>query len=430
MKISETTERRIFLASVAGFLILIGVLAGLYAPPVKWLAGKATNKITDFQRNGLSYMGLRPTGHLEPFRADIINAVKVDPNLAAPGVVLATGLFGDKLGARLYDNNGDIVYEWPNDFFSLFAEQRKYKFGSLVHGDYLYPNGDLLVTIDQVGMARIGACGDVKWANANGAHHSIDVDDDGYVWAPQNALTYNDPRLAGRPIRVDRIGKYDPETGDVVESIDLENILVANGNAGIVKGNVPRRDLFHLNDVEILKKKDVAAFPKFSAGDIMLSSRNTNIIMVVDGRTREITWWRNGPMHGQHDPDFDSDGTITVLDNRPSEGETMSDMFNRGGGSRIIALDPDDFETRAVYASDSHNKFYTAYRGKHQNLENGNVLIAETDGGRAFEAAPDGRIAWMIVNKYDDKDVGWVMSATRYPESYAAAFARCPKPQE
>lgn len=426
MKITEETERRIFLGSAASLLVLAGILLGSYAPPVKNLAAKAGDKFEDIQRNGLAYLGLRPSGHLAPLRAEIFSSITPDLARAAPGVTLITGLFGNKLAARLYDRNGDMIYEWPNDLFDLFADRKKYKFDALVHGDHLYPNGDLLVVIDHVGMARIGACGDIVWKKRNGAHHSIDIDD-GFIWAPRGGRTYDDRRLAETPVRIDRIAKFDPATGEEVESFELAKILLDAGLEGIIKSNRLRpEDAFHLNDVEILKKPMAAAFPMFAAGDIMLSGRNTNAIIVLDGKTHQVKWWRVGPMHGQHDPDFQPTGEITMLDNRTAAPASKKNNFMGGAnGSRIIAIDPATYDYRELYVSDDRNKFYSAYRGKHQMLDNGNILIAESEAGRVFEATPDGDIAWMVVSKYDEKKVGWLTSATRYPESYAAIGKDC-----
>ncbi|MEK7264758.1 MAG: arylsulfotransferase family protein [Pseudomonadota bacterium] len=428
MKITEKTERQIFLGSAASLLVLAGILLGTYAPPVKNLAVKAGDKIEDIKRNGLAYLGMRPSGHIAPLRAEIFSAISPDVSRAAPGVTLITGLFGNKLAARLYDRDGAVIYEWPNDLFDLFADKKKYKFDALVHGDFLYPNGDLLVIIDHVGMARISACGDIIWQARNGAHHSIDIDDDGYIWAPRGGKTYDDRRLADTKVKIDRIAKIDPATGKEVESFELAKILLDAGLEGIIKSNRLRpEDVFHLNDVEILKKSMAAAFPMFAAGDIMLSGRNTNAIIILDGGTHQVKWWRVGPMHGQHDPDFQATGEITLLDNRTAEPASKKNHYLGGAnGSRIIAINPANYGYRELYASNETNKFYSAYRGKHQMLENENILIAESEAGRAFEVTPDGDIAWMVVSKYDDKSVGWLTSATRYPESYAAVGKNCP----
>lgn len=427
MKFTEETERRIFLGSAASLLVLSGILLGSFAPPIKGLAEKAGEKLEDIQRNGLAYLGIRPSGHLAPLRQEILAAANPDFARAAPGVTLVTGLFGDKLGARLYDHNGGVTYEWPVNLFDLFGEKKKYKFDALVHGDYLYPNGDLLVVIDHVGMARISACGDIIWKKKNGAHHSIDVDDDGFIWAPRGGKTYNEPRFADVPVKIDRIAKIDPSTGEEVESFELAKVLLDAGLEGVVKSNRLRpEDVFHLNDVEILKKSMAPAFPMFAAGDIMISGRNINAIMVLDGKSHQVKWWRVGPMHGQHDPDFQPNGEITILDNRTAATASKKNGYLGGAnGSRIIAINPSNYGYRELYASNDFNKFYSAYRGKHQMLAGGDILITESEAGRVFETTPDGRIAWMIVSKYDDRHVGWLTSATRYPESYGDIGKNC-----
>lgn len=431
IKFSEETQRRIFLASAASALVVAGILLGSFAPPVKNFVRTTSGAFEDFQRNGLAYLGVKPSGHIAPLRKEIFASVNPDVTRAAPGVTLVTGLFGKRLGARLYGPNGDVIYEWPIDLFSLFEKGKKYKFDALVHGDHLYPNGDLLVVIDHVGIARISACGDVVWKTRNGAHHSIDIDDEGFIWTPRDGKTFRDARLSGAPVKIDRIAKYDPESGEEIETVNLAGALLDSGLEGIVKSNRLRPgDVVHLNDVEILKSAMAPAFPMFAAGDIMLSLRNTNAVVVLDAETRQLKWWRVGPMHAQHDPDFQPNGEITIFDNRLGAPATKKNGYSGGaGGSRIIAINPLNYGYRALYASNDFNKFYTSYRGKHQLLQNGNILVTESEAGRVFEATPDGRIAWMIVSKYDDKHVGWLTSATRYPESYALIGKDCPAKQ-
>ena len=107
---------------------------------------------------------------------------------------------------------------------------------------------------------------------------------------------------------------------------------------------------------------------------------------------------------------------------RGAEESTADDVEinNPRNGSRILSVDPNNNSYRVVYASDERNDFYSPYRGKHQQLENGNILITETDAGRVFEISPEGDIVWSFVNEWDEQSVGWVMQATRYPDSYAS----------
>jgi hypothetical protein len=57
--------------------------------------------------------------------------------------------------------------------------------------------------------------------------------------------------------------------------------------------------------------------------------------------------------------------------------------------------------------------------GKHQVLENGNILITETEGGRAFEVDSSGNTVWSYVNRYSASEVAIIEQADRYPEHYA-----------
>ena len=75
--------------------------------------------------------------------------------------------------------------------------------------------------------------------------------------------------------------------------------------------------------------------------------------------------------------------------------------------------------------------FFTNTQGKHQHLPNGNWLVTEYYGGRVFEASPDGEIVWEFVNGYDERSVGKVSGAIRYPDGYLdfeVGDWQCPAP--
>jgi hypothetical protein len=64
--------------------------------------------------------------------------------------------------------------------------------------------------------------------------------------------------------------------------------------------------------------------------------------------------------------------------------------------------------------------------GKQQLLANGNILVSDPEGGRAFEIAPahGNRVVWEYVNMLEGKDeghLGRVTEATRY-DSDGAQF--------
>src|SRR5690606_25148786 len=117
----------------------------------------------------------------------------------------------------------------------------------------------------------------------------------GDIWTPLTVAEYAEPRLFGRPFGLDRIGRFDAETGALVETIDLVDVIINSGEEGLVAGeHSASHDVLHVNDVEILDERFAAAFPMFSAGDILVSARQRNAIFVIDRATRTIKWARTG----------------------------------------------------------------------------------------------------------------------------------------
>lgn len=416
------------IAIVCGIeLAVIGcMLIGALAPPVRDNLQLAASTVQLLAANWRAVTGVKPVEHLEPIRPDLIEDMRPDYERMSDGVTFVTGLFGERLTARLIAADGEIIHEWPINFFEE-KKDKLYPFEALIHGDYLYANGDMLINLDQKGIYRVDACGKVLWRNESGSHHSIDVDDDGFIWTPTVAIGYREKRLFPTPFSIDRIGRFDPETGREVETIDLVDALIDSGVEGLASAENSRTtDALHINDVEILDRAMAPAFPMFKAGDILVSSRQRNAIFVLDRETKKVKWMRNGATQFQHDPDFDANGAISIFDNRGSENASpANDWTGDRGGSRIIAVRPDAFEYKTLFQSNAQKKFYTPRRGKHQILDNGNILIAETDAGRAFEATPEGDIVWQYVNRHDAGEVGWLMSATRYPASYATIGTAC-----
>lgn len=53
----------------------------------------------------------------------------------------------------------------------------------------------------------------------------------------------------------------------------------------------------------------------FEAGDLALSLRHRNMILVVDPDTGKVKWWQVGPWIPQHDPEFIAGGRMLVFNN-------------------------------------------------------------------------------------------------------------------
>ena len=67
------------------------------------------------------------------------------------------------------------------------------------------------------------------------------------------------------------------------------------------------------------------------------------------------------------------------------------------------------------YTGNEHQPFNSKIMGKHQWLENGNLLITESMNGRAFELNNYKEIVWEYYNNLNNDKRGIVQDATRVP---------------
>jgi hypothetical protein len=376
-------------------------------------------------------LGVRPTWLLEQARYEGDGVTIFNKEKAAPGLTLLSGLFDDELALRLIRLDGIVVRQWPARFNELFPSPHhirppdrvpKTNWNTGVQGAWIFPDGSVLFNFEGLGSARLDRCGSVKWTLAEMTHHSVDVSADGAFWIPSLRYLEDKRRYPGLtpPFDEDMILKVS-QAGRVLQQISVLDLFFKNGLQPILFANglatteVPgTHTIVHLNEIEELKPSMASRFPKFAAGDLLLSLRNYNLVMVVDPATLKVKWHQTGPWLKQHDPDFEPNGTISVFSNN-SDGTKDGSILK---GSTIIDIDPVSGNSVVRYGGTPDQTLFTASRGKHQRLENGNELITETHAGRVIEATPRGEIVWEFINRYDEQTVAIVSDAIRFPESY------------
>ena len=424
-----------FLFVASAFLICFGygVAVGLYQifpfPAIEFAASSVAQVFEERE----AILEGRPIWWLEPARYEGDGVTRFEPDLASPGLTFLLGLFDNAIAIRLIRLDGSIVRTWPVRFHEIFPDTSHIQPQGLVpqadwnagiHGMRAFPDGSLLFNFEGLGSVKMDRCGVVQWTIPRMTHHAVDVSRDGGFWIPSTRfITGSSPFPALTP-------PYDEETvikvspdGRVLQEISvlglffenhLEYLLFANGFEGLA---VPRkRNLLHLNDVEELKPGMAEHFPEFAAGDLLLSLRDYNLLMVVDPATRKVKWHQTGPWIKQHDPDFSATGTISVFSNNPDGTDTGSLL----GGSTIVEVEPLTHETTVLYGNRPGQRLFTEIRGKHQRLANGNLLITESQAGRVFEITDSGEIVWEFINRYDSDEIADVTGARRYPEEYFA----------
>ncbi len=75
---------------------------------------------------------------------------------------------------------------------------------------------------------------------------------------------------------------------------------------------------------------------------------------------------------------------------------------------------------------DEDSPFYSPSCGTAERLPNGNTLITESDGGRAFEVTPDQEIVWEFYNPHraegDDSLIATLFEVVRLSEDFPTAW--------
>jgi hypothetical protein len=337
--------------------------------------------------SGVGYLsGYKPAGDLKG--VSVFNS-----QCAQPGLNLVTS--GHAPEALLMDMEGKVLHRWAIGFEEAFPDhgatgdlwEKCVYCRDFWRRTYLYPNGDLLAVFDGYGIIKIDSNSGLIWANACGAHHDLFVDQDGLIYV----LTRR-PRKIPRfsetlPVLEDFVTVLDPD-GAALNSVSVIEAFERSPYAPMLRRKPPTLpDLLHTNTVQVLDGSHEKSPGIFKHGDVLISSRNIDVIALIDLPEERVTWALTGQWVAQHEPTLLPDGNILLLDNQ-----------GHYGMSKVIDLDPMTQEIVWAYEGTPENGFFTETSGSTHRLANGNTLIVESNSGRAFEVAADGEIVWEYFN--------------------------------
>ncbi|HSL69158.1 MAG TPA: arylsulfotransferase family protein, partial [Longimicrobiales bacterium] len=167
-----------------------------------------------------------------------------------------------------------------------------------------------------------------------------------------------------------------------------------------------------------------------------VSLRGPDALAIIGQHSKAVVWSMVGPFLRQHDPDIFGDGTLLVFDNRTEIKQPTPVRWLEEppvwGFSRLLRLDPATQQVLWSFEGSRRFPFYSSIQGKEQILANGNILVSDPEGGRAFEISPahGNRVVWEYVNMIDGDGPGFlgrVTEATRY-DFEGARFLNVPCP--
>ena len=344
----------------------------------------------------------------------------LDSAAVQPGLTLIPSIWEDygwNPGLKLIDVRGRVIHEWrmdPADIFPSEFQDFLTPFMEFTHpyGSVLLPSGDVIVNFSELGTVRLDACSRVKWRVRADHHHSVSRAEDGTFYVSgRKAKRAPDPITGMDSVRHDMLVHLSAQ-GEVLKKIAVFDILRQNELLLRRHLRLQPEDT-HLNDVEPLSPSMEHQYPLFDAGDLLVSLRHLNVVLVVDPETLNVKWWTGEPFIRQHDPDFVGEGWIGVFDNQVDG----TDRGTRLGGNRVVAFNPaSDSTTVWLKAADAN--VYSDIQGSWQSLQNGNLLVVESTAGRVAEISRDGQLVWEWIQKPSgERRVPRVYWAERYEYS-------------
>jgi hypothetical protein len=294
--------------------------------------------------------------------------------------------------ATLVDMQGNTVHSWEQGFWDTWP---RYQVNQGAPGTnhfrraHLYENGDLLAIFEGRGILRLNSLGELMWGYQGRAHHDMHPDGDViYVLTREAHLVRRiDPQ---RPILEDFIAILDAKTGTGKKRVSLIEAFENSEYDDIWKRKRhPDSDIFHTNSIQLLDGELADRVPAFSKGRFLVSMRQLSCIAVVDIDIPKVVWAHTGDYKLQHDPKILDNGNLLLFDNAGPEN-----------GSRVVEFDPTTMEEVWSYAGSKDQPFDSRTLGTAERLSNGNTLITESEGGRAFEVTSDGEIVWEFFNPH------------------------------
>lgn len=379
--------------------------------------------------------------HLQPSR-DQGEGVTVNTAPDDGKLILLAGFFDEENQIRIIERDGTLVRKWSLDYFEHFpdTDDRPCDISSPLrvdtHGVHLTPRGEVLFNYEYCGAVKLDDCGELLWRLSDDTHHSLVPAEAGGYWmlgrepvppdgrpgefsslfTPHRGLVLEDTVL--------RVG----DDGEILDELSIPELMRDNGLEALLSVNpssfpedtIEGGEVVHANKVTELPSAIAGSYPLFEPGDLAISLRGRNLVMVVDPVTRDVKWHQTGPWLRQHDPEFRPDGRISIFNNNVY-GTAYVDyqtVEQTPPTTNIVAVDPVTTETDVIFGDAPGQEMLSVIRGQHQLLDDGGMLITEFDGGRVLEVDADGTIVWEFVNGYDDDHVGEITDAVMYADDY------------
>lgn len=380
------------------------------------------DRLTDSERELIGKM--EAIGYLSGYKtmASQDKVTTHEADAAFPGYNLYTS--GHDEIAIMVDMEGEVVHTWAYDIGEALEESNLEGGGGREewwNRTYLFENGDLLVINTDRGLLKLDKDSNLIWVLPGNFHHDVTVTDEGIIYALTREVGLIPRVHEYEPTLADFVTVLTPD-GDVVRNVSILEAFENSSYASFLKLMPRFGDLLHTNYAHVFDGSREERSKLFKKGNVLVSVLTINAIAIIDMEKKKVIWGLSGQWAGQHHPLLLDNGNMLILDNR-----------GHNGVSKVIEFDPFTQEIVWAFEGDDENGFYTLSYGGVQRLPNGNTLINESNGGRAFEVTPDKRVVWEYYNpaRAGEKDdlIATLYDFKRIPPEYVSSWLSASSPE-
>ncbi len=399
-----------------------------------------------------------------------------DPSKCDSGYTL---FMGRQIGAILINMNGRVVRQWK-DFMGMPCKMIKggHILGSLAARDAAIASQDFadVTMIDWDGNVEwtfnkydhVNDPDGIEWAARQHHDYQMEGNPVGYPVPGQEVTTdfgkmlilthkdVNKPKISPHQLLDDCLIEIDREGNilwewSVIDHFNEFGFTEEQKNAMYRDPTMRptgQGDLFHINCASYVGPNHWydEGDERFNPQNIIMDSRECNIMFIVSHETGEIVWQVGpdftktpelrifgtivGPHHTHMIPKgLPGEGHIMVYDNGGWAGYGAPNQFSKTGlkvsrrdGSRVVEFDPTTLEIvweckgEEIGATDAPfttHYFYSPLTSDAQRLPNGNTFICEGTSGRFMEFTPDNELVWEY--NYPRLGSGLIYRAYRIP---------------
>ena len=322
-----------------------------------------------------------------------------DPERAYQGANLYCSGHGPE--AILMDMQGRTLHKWSFRFRDAFPKARRIQESAFYRRVALLPDGELLAMFHGTGIIKLDRDSNLLWAAPVAAYNDFFIEPDGRILTLHKEARVIPEINPDKPVLEDFIAELTPD-GELIGRASLlgafrrppwNDLLVTMESEG---------DILHSNTITRLASPggdpspidvspiDTSQDNPFSAGNLLVSLRNVDVLGVLGASASEVVWGRRGAWKAQHEPIVLANGNLLLFDNKGGPGES----------TRVLEIEPLSGDVVWSYGEGDGEALFSPEGGAVARLPNGNTLITASESGRIIELDPQREIVWEYLSPH------------------------------